>query len=266
MKDFKSSAGRLARFFQKSRDRWRAHAAEKQKKLRALETRVRDLDRSRTKWRERAQQAEQALRAVTEGKPAERPGGGAAGDSEEEVHAGEYLARGETAPPARARGHGYDLRWVEWALLQLLVGLSSLRGTCRMLGEGGVMGEGGRSPAVSSVRSWLFRIGLYVFQQPVQRRDDWIVILDLTVELGTAKVLAIVGLPQTRLQALSGRAQGCCLSHRDVEWLALEVLEHSNGEAIAECLEKLEVRIGRIRQIVADCLATINLTGRRQLS
>ena len=87
------------------------------------------------------------------------------GDSE-----GEYLARGEPAPPVRARGHGYDLRWVEWALLQLLVGLSSLRGTCRMLGEGGGMGEGGRSPAVSSVRSWLFRIGLYVFQQPVPER------------------------------------------------------------------------------------------------
>ena len=30
------------------------------------------------------------------------------------------------------------------------------------------------------------------------------------------------------------------------------MLEHSNGEAIAECLEKLEVRIVRIRQIVAD--------------
>jgi hypothetical protein len=249
VKDFKSSAGRLARFFQKSRDRWRAHAAEKQTKLRALETRVRDLERSRSKWRERAQQAEQALRAITEGKPSERPEGGAAEDGEAEVHEGEYLARGEAA---RARGHGYDLRWVEMALLQLLVGLGSLRGTCRMLGEGGVMGEGGRSPAVSSVRSWLFRIGLYVFQQPVQRRDDWIVILDLTVELGTAKVLAIVGLPQSRLQALSGREQGCCLSHRDVECLALEVLEHSNGEAIAECLERLERRIGRIRQIVAD--------------
>ncbi len=73
------------------------------------------------------------------------------------------------------------------ALLQLLVGLGSLRGTCRMLGEQGGLGEGERSPAVSSMRSWLFRIGLYVFQQPVQQCDDWIVILDLTVELGTAK-------------------------------------------------------------------------------
>ena len=121
----------LGAFFQKSRDRWRAHAAEKQTKLRALETRVRDLERSRSKWRERAQQAEQALRAVTEGKPSERSGGGVARDGEADAHAGEYLARGEPAP--RARGHGYDPRWVEMALLQRRVGLCSLRGTCRML-------------------------------------------------------------------------------------------------------------------------------------
>ena len=94
---------------------------------------------------------------------------------------------------------------------------------------------------VSSVRSWLFRIGLYVFQQPVQRHDDWIVILDLTVELGTAKVLAIVGLLPSRLHALRGREQGCCLSHRDVECLAREVLEHSNGEVIALSVREVVV-------------------------
>jgi len=141
---------------------------------------------------------------------------------------------------------------VEWALLQLLVGLTSLRGTCRMLGVQSGMGEGEAMPAVSTVRSWLFRIGLGVLQQPVPRRDDWIVIVDLTVELGTAKVLVVVGLPQERLQALSERKQGVCLGHRDVQCLALEVLESSNGEAIAECLERLAGRIGRIRQIVAD--------------
>ncbi len=250
MKGYKGSASRLARFFEQSRDRWRAHAAEKQKKLRALETRVRDLERSRLKWKERAQQAE---RAVAQGKPSKSSRGSASEDSDEKVHEGEYLAHGDTVPLARARGHGYDLMRVEWALLYLLVGLGSLRGTCRMLGAQSAVGEEvGPSPAVSTVRSWLFRIGLCVLRQPVPRRDDWIVILDLTVELGTAKVLAMVGLPQARLQALSGRKQGCCLGHRDVQCLALEVLEHSNGEAIADCLERLEGRIGRIRQIVAD--------------
>ena len=55
-----------------------------------------------------------------------------------------------------------------------------------------------------------------------------------------------------RLQALRGRKQGVCLGHHDVQCLALEELEPSNGEAIAACLERLAGRIGRIRRIVAD--------------
>jgi len=247
MKDYKSPVSRLARFFEKSRNQWCAHAAEKQEKIRALETRVRDLERSRSKWRERAQQAE---RVVAEGEASKHQGGSGALDRDEKVQEVEYLPRGKAAPSAQ--GHRYDLSWVEGALLQLLVGLSSLRGACRMLGEYCGLGEDGQMPTVSTVRSWLFRIGLCVLQQPVLRRDDWIVILDLTVELGTAKVLVVVGLPQERLQAVSGRKQGCCLGHRDVQCLALEVLENSSGEAIVGCLERLEGRIGRIQQIVAD--------------
>lgn len=249
MKDYKISDNRLARFFEKSRDQWRAHAAEKQKKLRALETRVRDLERSRAKWKERAQQAEQAIIEDEFSKDLE---GNDPQDSKKYELVGKYLVRGELSLEERVRGHSYSLGWIKWSLLQILIGLSNLHGTCRMLAELGNAEEETRTPMISTVRSWLFRIGLSVMQQPVPRHDDWIIILDLTVELGTAKVLAIVGLPQERLQILSEREQGCCLGHHDVQWLGLEVLEHSNGDIIADCLEKLEGRIGRIQQIVAD--------------
>ena len=253
MKGYKSSVSRLMRFFEKSRNKWRTHAAEKQEKIRALETRVRDLERSRANWKDRAQQAE---REIKEAGPTKHKEEGGAMDRDEQVREGEYLPRGETVPPAR--GHRYELNWVEEALLQLLVGLTSLRGTCRMLGEHWGLGEDGQGPSVSTVRSWLFRIGLCLLQQPVPRRDDWIVVLDLTVELGPVKVLVIVGLPQERLQALSGRKQGCCLGHHDVQCLAIEVLEHSTGAVIADRLERLESRIGRIQQIVADHGSDVN--------
>jgi len=215
---------------------------------------VRDLERSRTKWKLQAREVERA----DEGQCSNHPG-----DSDpHETLEGDYLPREDTSLPIRAWHHSYDLGLMTWMLLHVLVGLASLRGTCRLLqsgltAEGLVLDESGlveqSIPALSTVRSWLFRIGLYTLQQPVPRRDDWIVILDLTVELGTAKVLAIVGLPQARLQALSEREkQGCSLGHQDVACLALEVLEHSTGEVIANRLECLEARIGRIRQIVAD--------------
>jgi hypothetical protein len=41
MKDFKSSTSRLARLFKKSRDAWKGHSADKQKKIRALKIKIR---------------------------------------------------------------------------------------------------------------------------------------------------------------------------------------------------------------------------------
>lgn len=62
MPEFKSPTSRLARLFRKSRDQWKQRAAEKQKKLRALEIKVRDLRESRERWKQQAQNAQQELR------------------------------------------------------------------------------------------------------------------------------------------------------------------------------------------------------------
>lgn len=64
MKKFKSSVSRLARLFQKSRDNWKEKALEKQKKVRALEIKVRDLSLSREQWKVRAKKAEKKLQQL----------------------------------------------------------------------------------------------------------------------------------------------------------------------------------------------------------
>ena len=43
MEEFKSPTSRLARLFRKGRDNWKQRALEKQKRVRALEVKVRDL-------------------------------------------------------------------------------------------------------------------------------------------------------------------------------------------------------------------------------
>lgn len=57
MEGFKSAESRLLRLFQKSREQWKQRAAEKQKKLRAMEVKVRDLSASREHWKERLQKS-----------------------------------------------------------------------------------------------------------------------------------------------------------------------------------------------------------------
>jgi hypothetical protein len=54
MKGFKSTDSRLAKLFNNSRDKWKKRVAEKQKKMRGMEIKIRDLSASRELWKEKA--------------------------------------------------------------------------------------------------------------------------------------------------------------------------------------------------------------------
>ncbi|MBC1218526.1 hypothetical protein GNF09_00755, partial [Nostoc sp. UCD120] len=55
------------------------------------------------------------------------------------------------------------------------------------------------TPSFSSVRKWLGRIGLYELNREKEYRDDWIFIVDLTVELGKEKGLVVLGVSEQLL-------------------------------------------------------------------
>ena len=59
-----SSPTRLAKFFRKSRDAWKARSLKNQKRVLVLDGRVRDLERSRAKWKADAKKARQELAAL----------------------------------------------------------------------------------------------------------------------------------------------------------------------------------------------------------
>jgi len=58
MEGFKSAESRLVRLFQKSREQWRKRATEKQKKMRGMEIKIRDLSASRDSWKMKALEAQ----------------------------------------------------------------------------------------------------------------------------------------------------------------------------------------------------------------
>src|SRR5262249_56411528 len=64
-----------------------------------------------------------------------------------------------------------------------VVGLgTSLRGTAGWLARltGVVTGP-------DAIRNWLYRLGCYLLDRPPPRRDDWVLFLDHTTELGPAR-------------------------------------------------------------------------------
>jgi hypothetical protein len=61
MQEYKCTDSRLAYLFRNERDNWKERALDKQKKVRALEIKVRDLMLSRENWKKRALDAEKKL-------------------------------------------------------------------------------------------------------------------------------------------------------------------------------------------------------------
>jgi len=242
MKGYKSPVSRLARLFKKSRDVWKERAIQKQKKVRELEIKVRDLNRSRERWKEKAKEAQQEVGRIKEEQKSRQREGEEKDESRVQLLSPETA---EVALSAPARHH-YPVYIIQLGIQQVIEGLNSLRSCERnfaLFGQFFAL----ETPSFSSVRHWLLRLGLYVLQKEAEYRSDWIIILDLTIELGQTKCLVILGIPASRLPET-----GYALQHQDVEVLDIAVLSHSTGVVIEQKLNKLTEQIGRPKQIVAD--------------
>jgi len=102
-------------------------------------------------------------------------------------------------------------------------------------------------PCANSARAWIFRLGLYELTCAKERADDWVWLVDHTVQLGLHKGMIVVGL---RLSAWQQSPRP--LQHEDVRLLHLEPVERSNGEKVQEQLEKVAAKTGTPRAIVSD--------------
>ena len=96
-------------------------------------------------------------------------------------------------------------------------------------------------------RLWLLRLGYYKLTRPKEQADDWVWIVDHTVQIGAEKCLVILGI---RLITLLSAGQ--CLSHRDVEPIALLPVEKSNKDVVNQQLEANVEKTGVPRLIVGD--------------
>lgn len=102
-------------------------------------------------------------------------------------------------------------------------------------------------PGASSVRSWLQRLGLFTLQESIEHAQDWVWIVDHSVQLGETKVCVVLGLRLSE-SPLPLRA----LRHEDVRTLAIIPVKRSTGEIVAGQFEEVAKRTGIPRAIVSD--------------
>ena len=102
-------------------------------------------------------------------------------------------------------------------------------------------------PAATSVRWWLQRLGLFALREALVVADDWVYLIDHSVQIGTVKACVILGLRRGDVP-FPARA----LRHDDVHVLAVIPTACSTGEIVAAQLEQATQRTGIPRQIVSD--------------
>jgi hypothetical protein len=91
------------------------------------------------------------------------------------------------------------------------------------------------------------RIGLYELQRDKEFANDWIWIVDHTIQIGTIKVLIILGIRRSKWMQLDRP-----LVHTDLEVLELLPVEASNGEVVCEQYATVAQRSGVPQAILSD--------------
>ena len=103
------------------------------------------------------------------------------------------------------------------------------------------------TPCPNAGRLWLLRLGLYELLREKEKADDWVWIMDHTIQLGPWKCLVIVGL---RLSVWSKKRGPIC--HEDLVLLNLTPMEQATGERVHQAMLETTAVTGIPRQIVSD--------------
>jgi hypothetical protein len=103
------------------------------------------------------------------------------------------------------------------------------------------------APCANTGRMWLLRLGLYELTREKEQADDWVWIMDHTIQLGPWKCLVIVGV---RLSAWNKNRGPLC--HEDLTLLNLTPMEHATGEAVHQAMVETIAVTGVPRQITSD--------------
>ena len=244
-KSYKSPVRKLMRFFEKSRNQWKAKHHQVKRRLKRFQNRMRVLDKREERRKSQVEELEAEVARLRAREQA----------LVQEV--AQLKTRALEAPSAfsRAAGfavapyhHAYTLGQIGLFLALVFSAAASLRCAARVIEiVVAVFGLTLPCPAWSTGREWLLRVGYYKLTRPKVQADDWVWIVDHTVQVGAEKCLVILGVRLCNLPPA-----GHSLSHAEVEPIELLPVRHSDGEVVYQQLEKAIAKTGVPREIVSD--------------
>jgi predicted RNA-binding protein with EMAP domain len=239
---YKSPIHKVLNILERGRDTWKAKYREAKAQIKYLQNKLRRVEQSQQDWKQKAQASAaevKRLKAVIEQHARQQTDE----PQKKTEPAGQSITLTETPT-----NHSYSIGHVFLFLSLVLEGANGLRAASRSLSVVmGFLGAPLNIPSWDSGRLWLMRIGHYKLNRPKIKSDDWVWIIDFSIQLGKEKCLVILGVRQCDLPP-----EGQALRHEDMEPITLEPVKQANGTIVYQKLEEAAGKTGVPRAIVSD--------------
>jgi hypothetical protein len=102
------------------------------------------------------------------------------------------------------------------------------------------------TPTHSTVANWVYKLGYYELHRPKDWAEDWIILLDHSIQLGQDKLFVVYGIRECQLDFTRP------LSYADLRAFVLTSKTSWTGSIVCESLTELQQQIGPIKYAVGD--------------
>lgn len=103
-----------------------------------------------------------------------------------------------------------------------------------------------KSPSHVTITLWVKKMGLYNMHKTHEKADDWIIIMDESIQFGNDKLLVVLGIRESEIDF------GRPLQYQDLQCFVMQASSSWKGEDIAKILVDIQNDIGKIKYGVSD--------------
>lgn len=228
-KKFKSPCRILCRFFYDSRNRWRNRVKQKSLENQRLTSQIEEARQEICALQIRLAQSEARVESLLQEQQKPRP----------------IWQTMKSLP-----GHQYNPILIALSCqLCLLIGFRSTPKILECINQ--ALDLGLKVPSRDVVRNWNCRNGVAILQEPV-KADDWIWMVDHSVQLGQMYVLTVLGIRSGDLP------EGRSLTRQDMSVLAVLPTKSRRKEDVSAQLENVAQQFGQPLAVLCDGASELN--------
>ncbi len=247
-KEYKSPQRKLVKFFEESRNQWKKKCLDAKKKVKRLSNRIRFLEDSKKNLKDRVRELKAEIsRMRSDSRKKEKDFEELKKKTEAEDEKADISGYPEEFGIVPFR-HTYSAGQILLSVLSVLSGATGFRGAETVTEIFvSLLRLPFSCPSWSSVRLWMLRLGYYKLTRPKEEANDWVWIVDHTIQIGAEKCLVILGIRLSNLPCPER-----CLNHEDLEPIDIVPVRKSDGKIVWEQLENAAEKTGVPRAILGD--------------